>query len=140
MRSPIRTAPFPVERWASRVRYLRWLDGLLAWSTLWLTAVLALPGVPADALGAAAGLVVALLALVPSIRLRWRPVSAAVGLTVSRKLCPGDRAWYVTPGRAEPVIVTARRGVRLTIARPDLTSAEGLDVRRTRVLLMPPPR
>lgn len=140
MRSPVRTAPFLVERWASRVRYLRWLDGLLAWFTLWPTAVLALPAVPADALGAAAGVVVALLALVPSIRLRWRPVTALVGLTVSRKLRPGDRAWYVTPGRAEPVIVTARRGVRLTIARPDLTSAEGLDVRRTRVLLVPPPR
>jgi hypothetical protein len=129
-----------VERWVSRFRYLRWLDGLVAWLALWLTAVLPLPHVPADALGVGAALVVGLLALAPTVRPRWRPASAAVGLALSRDLRPGDRAWYITPGRAEPVIVTARRGLRLTIARPDLSAAEGLDVRRTRVMLLPAPR
>jgi hypothetical protein len=140
MRSPIRTAPVRVERWASRLPYLRWLDGLVAWLALWLIVVLTLPRVPADALGVGAVLAVGLLTLAPPIRLRWRPVSAAVGLTLSGELRPGDRAWYVTPGRVEPVIVTARHGLRVTIARPDLSAAEGLEVRRTRVLLVPLPR
>jgi hypothetical protein len=139
MRSPIRTLPLPVERWAARLRYLRWLDGLVAWFALWLIVRRALPRVPADAAGVGAIVIVVLVALAPPIRRGWRPVSAAVGLALSRKLRPGDRAWYITPGRAEPVIVTARRGVRLTIARPDLGVAEGLEVRRTRVLLVPLP-
>jgi len=76
-------------------------------------------------------------ALAPLIRLRWRPVSAWVGLALSGRLGPGDRAWYVVPGRAEPVIVTARRGFRLVVAGLDHGGAEGIEVRRTRVLLLP---
>jgi hypothetical protein len=128
-----------VERWASRLRYLRWLDTLGAWLALWLTGVVAVPSVPAESVGVATLLVVGLLSRAPALRLRWRPVSAAVGLTLSRALRAGDHAWYVTPGRAEPVIVTARHRLRLTIARPDLSASEGLQVRRTRVLLLPPP-
>ena len=139
VRSPVRTAPFPVERWASRLRYLRWLDTLGAWLAVWLTGVLAFPHVPANAIGVAAAPLVGLLSLAPAIRQRWRPISAAVGLTLSRALRAGDHAWYVTAGRVEPVIVTARRGLRLTIARPGLSPSEGLQVRRTRVLLLPPP-
>jgi hypothetical protein len=56
---------------------------------------------------------------------------------VSRGLRPGARAWYVRAGDADVVLVTARRGLRLVIARPDLVSAEGISVRRTRVLLLP---
>jgi hypothetical protein len=50
-------------------------------------------------------------------------------------LVPGDRAWYVRPDAPELVIVTARRGLRLTVAVPGRGAAEGLSVRRTRVLL-----
>ena len=49
-------------------------------------------------------------------------------------LVPGDRAWYVRPEAPEVVIVTARRGLRLTVAVPG-RGAAGLSVRRTRVLL-----
>ena len=51
-------------------------------------------------------------------------------------LVPGDRAWYVRPEAPEVVIVTARRGLRLTVAVPGRGAAEGLSVRRTRVLLL----
>jgi hypothetical protein len=40
------------------------------------------------------------------------------------------------PGRAEAVIVTARRRLRLVVARPDQGPAEGIEVRRTRVLVL----
>ena len=71
------------------------------------------------------------------IRVRWRPFTGAVGLAVSRGLRPGARAWYVRARDADVVLVTARRGLRLVIARPDLVSGEGMSVRRTRVLLLP---
>jgi hypothetical protein len=135
MRTPIRPLPDAVERWASRVRYLRWLDALLAWLALWGLLALALP-LPAQAQVVLATAAVGLLALVPALRLRWRPVSAAIGIRVSRGLRPGDRAWYVVAGRAEAVIVTARRRLRLVVARPDQGPAEGLAVRRTRVLVI----
>jgi hypothetical protein len=41
----------------------------------------------------------------------------------------------VRPDAPELVIVTARRGLRLTVAVPGRGAAEGLSVRRTRVLL-----
>ncbi len=138
MRTPIRTVPYTVERWTARLRYLRWLDALAAWLLAWPIAALVLERA-ADAEAFVAAIGVALLALVRPLRLRWRPVSAWIGVAVSRGLRPGDRAWYVTPGRAELVIVTARRGLRLVVARPGLGSAEGLEVRRTRVLIVPPP-
>ncbi len=138
MRTPIRAVPYSVERWTTRVRYLRWLDALAAWVFLWGVVALWLER-DADVEASLAAIGVGLLALVRPIRVSWRPVSAWVGLNVSRGLRPGDRAWYVTPGRAELVIVTARRRRRLVVARPGLGSAEGLEVRRTRVLIVPPP-
>ena len=51
-------------------------------------------------------------------------------------LAAGDRAWYVRPDGPELVIVTARRGLRLTVAVPGRGAAEGLSVRRTRVLVL----
>jgi hypothetical protein len=135
VRAPIPPIPDAVARWTVRVHWLRRLDALVAW--LWAWGLLALfadlrPAV--QALVAAA--LVAAVACLPAIRAAWRPVSAAVGLGLSRGLAPGHRAWYVRPGAAELVIVTARRGLRLTIAAPGRTVAEGMDVRRTRVLLL----
>ena len=71
------------------------------------------------------------------LRTRWRPLSGWVGLVMSRGLHPGDRAWYVRPHQADLVLVTARHGARLVIARPNLAEDEGLTVRRTRVLVLP---
>jgi hypothetical protein len=51
-------------------------------------------------------------------------------------LAPGDRAWYVRPDGPELVIITARRGLRLTVAVPGRGAAEGLSIRRTRVLVL----
>ncbi|HBH02049.1 MAG TPA: hypothetical protein DDZ42_09045 [Candidatus Rokubacteria bacterium] len=136
MRTPIRATPYAVERWASRFRYLRWLDALVAWLAAWATLAAALDVGP-DAQAGLAAVATGLLALVPPIRVRWRPVSAWVGLAMSVRLGPGDRAWYVVPGRAEPVLVTARRGFRLVVAGVDRGRAEGIEVRRTRVLLLP---
>jgi hypothetical protein len=75
-------------------------------------------------------------ALVGPLRLRWRPLSAPVSLVLSRRLRPGDVAWCVFPGRVEHVIVTARRRWRLVVARPGREPLEGLEVRRTRVLVV----
>jgi hypothetical protein len=69
------------------------------------------------------------------LRVRWRPVTAWVGLRISRGLRPGDRAWYLGTRDARLVVVTARRGIRLVIVRPDLQD-EGISVRRTRVFLL----
>jgi hypothetical protein len=135
MRTPIRFLPHEVERWAWRVRYLRWLDALIAWFALWALLAVALP-LPVQAYVVLATVAVALLALVPPLRLRWRPASGALGVALSRGLRPGDRAWFVVPGRAEAVIVTARRRLRLVVARPDQGPAEGIEVRRTRVLVL----
>jgi len=68
---------------------------------------------------------------------RWRPVSGAVALVLSARLSPGDQAWYVRPGLAERVLVTARHGTRVVIVPLNDEGAEGLSVRRTRVLLVP---
>jgi len=40
-------------------------------------------------------------------------------------------------GRADAVLITARHGIRISIAAPSLTEAETLSVRRTRVFLIP---
>jgi hypothetical protein len=132
-----RPLPQAVVRWMSRLRWLRALDAALAGLVLW-GGVLGLTGV-----GRARPALLAALALlglglaIRAVRVRWRPVTAAVGLAVSRGLRPGARAWYVRAGDADVVLVTARRGLRLVIARPDLVSGEGMSVRRTRVLLLP---
>src|SRR6266850_198793 len=115
MRSPLRPLPAAVTRWTAAARVLGWLDAL---------AVLA-------------ALVVALGALLRPLRVRWRPVRGAVALVLSARLSPGDQAWYVRPGHAERVLVTARRRTRVVIARLNDGGAEGFSVRRTRVLLVP---
>jgi hypothetical protein len=136
MPTPLKPLPPVVARWVTRARALRMADALAAWVALWG----ALAGL---GLGAASG--TAILALVPlgvgvwlpPLRARWRPVSAALGLVMSRPLRAGDRAWYIREGTGALVLVTARRGVRLVIARVNGDAAEGISVRRTRVLLIP---
>ena len=127
--------PEAVARWTMRARWLRRIDALVAWIVAGgLVAVVA--DLPPMAGGLVAAALVAALACIPLIRVGWRPISGVVGLGLSRTLAPGHRAWYVRPGAAELVIVTARRGLRLTIAAPGRTVAEGMNVRRTRVLLL----
>ena len=87
------------------------------------------------AFGAAALLALGLMGR--PLRTLWRPISACVGLAVSRGLRVGDRAWYVRPDRVDLVLVTARHGARLVIATPGFDADEGLSVRRTRVLVLP---
>ncbi len=121
----------------ARARLLRWLDALAGWLVLWFV----LAWWPADLARGPAALVALLilgiLVLVAPLRRRWRVVSGAVGLWMSRSIVVGDLAWCVGPGSAERVIVTARRGARVTVATPGGDAIEGMSVRRTRVLLVP---
>src|SRR5512138_3325665 len=112
MRSPVRPLPPNVGRWASRARWLRWLDALGAWLLAWAVLALAQRTAPPAATAIVAAVLVGLAALIGPLRRRWRPLVA-------------------------PVIVTARRGLRLVVAGPD-QGAEGMEVRRTRVLVVPP--
>jgi hypothetical protein len=121
----------------SRARWLRWLDALAAWLLAWAALALVQRTLTPAATAIAAAALVGLTALVGPVRRRWRPLGALISLSVSRALRPGDRAWLVLPRHVEPVIVTARRRLRLVVARPD-QSAEGMEVRRTRVLVVPP--
>jgi len=137
MATPTAPVPAVVEKWISRSRYLRWLDAVAAW--LLFLGVLA--RTMSDRPGARVALISAALvgvgvALRP-LRIRWRPVSGWVGVIVSRSLRPGDRAWFVRDGRADAVLVTARRGLRVSIASPGMGEAETMSVRRTRVFLVP---
>jgi hypothetical protein len=137
VRAPIRSIPRSIARWGTYASWLRWLDALAASLAAWAGIAVMAPRTSADArLVLAAALTVA-LALVPALRVRWRPVSGAVGLAVSRTLRPGDRAWYVSPGRVERVLVTGRRLLRVVIVTAAHDGSEGLSVRRTRVLLLP---
>jgi hypothetical protein len=140
MTTPIKPLPEDVDRWIAWARRLRGIDAAVAW--LGLLAVLAsIPGLLSA--GQAAGLALALVVLgflTRPIRLHWRPVSAWVGLVVSRDLRPGDRAWYVRSRRADLVLVTACHGIRLVIAPSEADVDEVLSVRRTRVLLIPADR
>ena len=136
MRTPIKSLPADIERWTRRVRWLRWLDALLVWLILWAGVAMLLPGLTGSAQATMAAVIVGAAAATAALRVRCRPISGWVALVVSRPLRPGDRAWHVRAGEAELVVVTARRGFRLVIAQarePD----EGVDVRRTRVLLLP---
>ena len=136
MRSPSRPVPAAIERWTRWASALRLADALAAWLAAWAMLV-ALVGATATAdLGVVSLVVTACLAVIRPLRVRWRPVSAAVGIAMARALRPGDRAWYVRPRQAEPVIVTARRGTRLVVAQPG-SAAEGLEVRASRVILLP---
>lgn len=137
MTTPIKAVPDSVARWISRMWWLRWADAAVAGVCLWSASV--------SILGRVFGSHAAVLSLIPlglgvmirPVRVRWRPISGWVGLAVSRGLRPGDRAWYVRSREADLVLVTARNGARLVIARSDLDHNEGLNVRRTRVLLIP---
>jgi hypothetical protein len=140
VRSPVRSLPPAVERWASRARWLRWLEGLAAWFVVWLLLVLVLENATPTASATLALVLVGIAAVAHPVRRRWRPISALVSLSVSRRLKAGDRAWLVLPERIEPVIVTARRRLRVVVARPDQGPTEGLEVRRTRVFLIPDAR
>ena len=120
----------------AKLRWLRWGDALVAWLALLLGLGLWLPRLPSQAaMGLAAGLLFA-GALIPRLRLRWRPLTAIITLLVSRRLRPGDRAWFVNGSNADLVLVTARHGFGVVIAHPHHDAAEGLSVRRTRVLLL----
>lgn len=137
MTTPTRPLPIPVERWASRLRWLRGVDALLAWLTALLGLTVLFPRMPPQtAMILAAGLLVP-VALIPRLRLAWRPVSAAATVLVSRGLRPGDRAWFIRGDGADLVLVTARHGLRVVVARPGHDATEGISVRRTRVLLLP---
>ena len=137
MRSPVRPLPSNVGRWAYRARWLRWLDALAAWLLVWAALALVQRALTPAATAIAATALIGVAALVGPVRHRWRPLGALISLSVSRALRPGDRAWLVLPRHVEPVIVTARRRLRLVVARPD-QGAEGMEVRRTRVLVVPP--
>ena len=137
MRSPIQPLPMAVQKWMARARYLRWADAAAAWLVVMAVFVAETGHVAAGPAAMIAAAVVLVCALLAPLRVRWRPVSGAVGFLVSRALRPGDRAWYVRAARADLVIVTARRGLRVSIAAPELGTAEGLSVRRTRVFVVP---
>ena len=139
MTTPIRPLPEDVDRWIAWARWLRTLDAALAW--LGLGVLLAIAGTFSAGQAAVLSLaLVSLGALMRRIRAFWRPISACVGLIVSRGLRPGDRAWYVRSRRADLVLVTACHGTRVVIATSEIDADEVLSVRRTRVLLLPADR
>jgi hypothetical protein len=140
MRTPSRPLPAAVVRWIRLQGYLRWADAAAAWLTAWLCLFVVFPDTPGRALAVLAAVAAGGAALVPGVRMRWRPVSAVAGVNLSAELRVGDRAWWVRPGGAELVLVTSRRGLRVVIARADRDTSEGLAVRRTRVLLLPASR
>src|SRR4029453_14472682 len=137
MRSPVRPLPANVGRWASRARWLRWLDALAAWLLVWAGLALWQRTLTPAATAIAAAVLVGLAALGGPGRRRGGPPGALIALSVSRALRPGDRAWLVLPRHVEPVIVTARRRLRLVVARPD-QGAGGLEGGRPPVLVRPP--
>jgi hypothetical protein len=137
MRSPVRALPPGVERWVWRARWLGWLEALAVAVVVWPLLALWLADLPPLASAILALGLVGLAALVPALRRRWRPIRALVSLSASRGLRPGDHAWLLLPDYIEPVIVTARRRLRLVVARSGQGPTEGLEVRRTRVLVVP---
>jgi len=135
--SPMRPLPMEVERWMARLGPLRWADAIVAWLVGWAIVVAATEARPGPMALIAAIVVAGAAWTLPGLRVRWRPVSAAVGLRMSRPLRPGARAWYIRADAADLVIVTARRGLRIVIAGIAESRTEGFAVRRTRVLLIP---
>jgi hypothetical protein len=113
------------------------VDALLAWLALLLALGGLLPLLPSQAVMVLATGTFVVAAQIPRLRLAWRPISASTTLLTSRALRPGDRAWFVHGGAADLVLVTARHGLRVVIAKPGHDGAEGMSVRRTRVLLLP---
>jgi hypothetical protein len=124
-------------RWVSWAPSLRWADALVAWLFIWGLVALSLERGSGETHAVLAALIVTPLAFVPPLRARWRPVSGAVGLAVSRRLRAGDSAWYIGRRQPERVLVTARRRLRIVIATGERSATEGLSVRRTRVILIP---
>jgi hypothetical protein len=137
MRSPVRSLPPDVERWVWRTRWLGWLEALAVGVVVWALLALWLADVPVLASAILALGLVGLFALVPPLRRGWRPIRALAALSASRGLKPGDHAWLLLPEYIEPVIVTARRRLRLVVARSGQGPSEGLEVRRTRVFVVP---
>ena len=137
MATPTAPVPTAVETWISRARYLRWIDALAAWVVLLAITAELLPEQPARTIVVASLALLVVALLLRPLRLRWRPISGWAGLAVSRSLRPGHRAWFVRDGRADMVLITARRGLRVSIATPNVGEAETLSVRRTRVFLIP---
>jgi hypothetical protein len=137
MATPTTPVPTTVEAWISRARYLRWLDALAAWIVLLAIVAELSPAQSGGAVAVIAAIGVSLGTMLRSVRRHWRPVSGWAGLVVSRPLRPGNRAWFVRDGHADAVLVTGRRGIRLSIAAPGGGEAETLTVRRTRVFLIP---
>src|SRR5687767_2220499 len=103
----------------SRLRWLRWLDALLAWLALVLGVTTLLPELSSTTAMTLAAAVLAVIALVPRLRVAWRPVSGLTTVLVSRGLRAGDRAWFVHGRDVDLVLVTARHGLRIVIAKPD---------------------
>lgn len=137
MTTPLRPVPYAVVAWLARRRWLRWCDGLVAWALLGAAAAAVLGPARAEAAAVAALVLTAVGMAIQPLRVRWRPITGWLGLRLSRGLRPGDRAWYLGAREASLVMVTARRGARLVIARSDLARDEGMSVRRTRVFLIP---
>jgi hypothetical protein len=138
MTTPMRPVPDAVLRWIDRRRWLRWADGVLAWALLWLVGGAMLAPTRLEAAAVVCLIIVVVAgAMVQPLRVRWRPISAWVGLRLSRGLRPGERAWYVSAREAHLVVITARHRVRLVIVRPDVGQDEGISVRCTRVFLLP---
>jgi len=137
MGTPIKPLPQAVERWMGRLGALRWGDAAIAWVLAWSGVAVMLGDASPLASALLASAIVAGGAWLVPLRVRWRPLSAAVGITVSRSLRAGSRAWYVRPHAADLVLVTARRGLRVVIVGGAESRTEGFAVRRTRVLLLP---
>src|SRR5437867_717049 len=137
MRSPLRPLPEWVSRWTSYAGLLRWLDATVAFAGCWIVAIFVFVDLPETERLLIAALATVAGVMMPLLRVRWRPISGIVGIRVSRRLRPGDHAWFVRPGDARLVLVTGRRRLRLVIAMPGQDPDEGLLVRRTRVLVVP---
>ena len=136
MSTPSVPLPAVVEKWISRSSHLRLVDAVAAWVILFLVVLQYMPAQsPATAVVISVSLLVVGL-LVRPLRMRWRPVSAWVGVMVSRSLRPGDRAWFIRHDHADPVVITGRRGFTMSIGAPSIGEAETITVRRTRVLLV----
>src|SRR5881628_2475468 len=116
------TAPVPatVEKWISRSKYLRWVDAVTAWLVLFGVAMTLLPEQSDRTIALISVALLVLGVMLRPLRVHWRPVSGWAGVLVSRTVRPGDRAWFVRDGRADSVLVTARRGLRVSIAVPGM--------------------
>jgi hypothetical protein len=136
MTTPMRPVPDTVVAWIGRRRWFRVGDALLAWALVFAAAAVGLGPTRLEAAAIVAVVVVWLASRIQPLRVRWRPLTGWVGLRLSRGLRAGDRAWYLAR-EASLVVVTARHGVRVVIARPDLVEDEVISVRRTRVFLLP---